>query len=153
MEAPRIAFTLRCVASISYSSSSSESWRDAQASAVLNSVINQSEIYAATQLRQLEGKHDPASERARHLLEEFNISSRDAAVKLVQANDALLAAVAAAGASAGGRKKRRGGKGKKRSGSRVGSKGRRSGSKGRRSGSKGRRSGQGAVVRECKRVE
>ena len=112
---------------------------DAQASAVLNSVINQSEIYAATQLRQLEGKHDPASERARHLLEEFNISSRDAAVKLVQANDALLAA--AAGASAGGRKKRRGGKGKKRSGSRAGSKGRRSGSKGRRSGSKGRRSG------------
>jgi hypothetical protein len=119
---------------------------DSQASAVLNSVINQSEVYAATQLRQLEGKHDPASDRARQLLEDFNISSRNAAVKLVQANDALLAAQ---GASAGGRKKRRGGKGKKRSGSRRGgSKGRRSGSKkprrssskkSRRSSSKGRK--------------
>jgi hypothetical protein len=103
---------------------------EADAAAVLNSVIDKSEYYAATQLRRLEGKHDAASERARELLLEFNRHSREAAVKLVQANDALLAAE---GASAGGRKKRRGGKGGKRSGSRSGSRGRRSGSKGRRS--------------------
>ena len=110
---------------------------EADAAAVLNSVIDKSEYYAATQLRKLEGRHDAAAERARELLLEFNRHSREAAVKLVQANDALLAA--GSSASAGGRKKRRGGKSGKRSGSRSGSRRRRSGSKGRRSGSKSRR--------------
>ena len=111
---------------------------DAQTSAVLNSVIEKSELFAATQLRQLEGKHDAASERARELLIDFNRSSRKAAFDLVKANDALLAISSATPAS-GGRKKRRGGKGKKKTVSRSGSKGRRSASKGRRSVSKGRR--------------